>query len=175
MNYILDTGKSFTLGVCRCGCGKQISLRSKDRGQLKTFENRHNLKLAKRPIAPHGEKCRFWKGGRVLHSNGYIKIQKPGHPYATYDGYVYEHRWLMEQKIGRYLRPDEDVHHKNHVKTDNRIENLELLPQAVHRRLHGGFIPGRWDLSNRFVKEWRQRWRWLFNDKRKYTGEYTIN
>jgi hypothetical protein len=49
---------------------------------------------------------------------------------------VREHRWLMEQKIGRKLLPTEHVHHINENPLDNRLENLQLLGQAEHMRLH---------------------------------------
>jgi len=46
------------------------------------------------------------------------------------------HRYLMEQEIGRKLEPDEVVHHINKDKTDDRIENLQLLTDHDHRSLH---------------------------------------
>lgn len=82
-----------------------------------------------------GERNPNWKGGRRV-SRGRVLVKAPDHPYAQADGYVYEHRLIMESHIGRYLRPDEEVHHKNEDKSDNRIENLQLLSKAEHRRIH---------------------------------------
>jgi hypothetical protein len=61
--------------------------------------------------------------------------QRKGRGHINRDGYrvisinkqrVLEHRWVVEQKIGRSLLPEENVHHRNGVKTDNHPDNLEL-------------------------------------------------
>jgi hypothetical protein len=46
------------------------------------------------------------------------------------------HRWMMEQHLGRKLRRDEEVHHKNEDRWDNRIENFELKTTKSHQAIH---------------------------------------
>jgi len=49
---------------------------------------------------------------------------------------VLEHRYIMEQFIGRQLKSNEHVHHINHNKSDNRIENLQIMNPSEHVKLH---------------------------------------
>ena len=66
---------------------------------------------------------------------GYLVIYEPTHPRAYRHGYVLEHRFVMEQKIGRLLEPGEVVHHVNSLKWDNRPENLDLMEHGAHSSL----------------------------------------
>lgn len=77
---------------------------------------------------------------KITTKQGYILIWKPGHPNSNkgkQKGYVFEHRLVMSEHLGRPLESGEVVHHINGNKSDNRIENLELLTNVEHMRKHG--------------------------------------
>lgn len=61
-----------------------------------------------------------------ISTQGYVYLTKVGHPNAKNKGRIFEHTFIMSQHIGRPLKKGESVHHKNGIKSDNRIENLEL-------------------------------------------------
>lgn len=88
-------------------------------------------------VRHYGPDNASWQGGTYRHSDGYIYEYAPKHPAAaSAKGYVLQHRLVMESKLGRYLRPDELVHHVNEVKDDNRPENLELHDHSTHMKHH---------------------------------------
>jgi hypothetical protein len=111
--------------------------------QMKLTKNFPSLKLPKdksntrqnEQARTRGKNNYNWKGGKV-ELNGYISVYSPNHPNKNSRGYIYEHRLIMEKHIGRYLREDEIVHHKNDNRQDNRIENLELTTQSSHAEEH---------------------------------------
>lgn len=81
-------------------------------------------------------KSHNWSGGKVFNSGGYILVYCPNHPYCDTKGYVKEHRIVMEKHLGRFLLPEERVHHINCIKIDNKIDNLELFKnESEHQKL----------------------------------------
>jgi len=147
MDKILRVSKSFILGKCACGCNEDIPIRSKNRHLARFKSAGHSRRGAKhtdyvrRKLSEFAQKrlgnlANNWKGGRADHGDGYIMIHKPDHPYCTKRGYVMEHRLVMEAHLGRYLDPSEIVHHKNEIRDDNRLENLQLMTKAEHQNHH---------------------------------------
>ena len=100
---------------CSRSCASSATVRVQDLSHLKPFEGQ---------TAGHN-----YNGGRTSHSHGYVIV-------TDGDKRVLEHRLVMERHLGRPLREDEIVHHKNLDKADNRIENLEVMSQSDHIQHH---------------------------------------
>ena len=88
------------------------------------------------PEGRAGKSASNWKGGKCTTGGGHVYIHRPDHPNCTKEGYVMEHRLVVEESIGRLLQQNEVVHHINGIKTDNRPENLQVLTVSGHRKIH---------------------------------------
>ena len=82
----------------------------------------------------NGSKHPNWKGGIII-SHGYRAVRRANHPFSV-NGYVKEHRLIMEKKMGRYLEPDEVVHHIDGDGLNNNEKNLQLFKRGKHVSHH---------------------------------------
>ncbi len=86
--------------------------------------------------AQKGCKNHNWKGGRLKTKKGYIMILNKNHPFSNCAGYIFEHRLVVERYIGRYLTPEEVVHHFG-KKDDNRPHMLmAFVNNSIHKIFH---------------------------------------
>lgn len=83
-------------------------------------------------------------------------VWEPEHPGAV-KGWVYEHRFVAEQGLGRLLERGEEVHHINGVKDDNRPENLQVLGKREHCAETGKNNWGRLTSVTQELEEYRRR------------------
>lgn len=100
---------------------------------VKGYENSGTYKVGHEGLK--GENAPNWRGGTSIARNGYRQIRIDGKRY-------YEHRLIMERYLGRKLMKDEQVHHKNHNRLDNRIDNLEVLNAKQHASYHSNVMWG---------------------------------
>lgn len=116
--------------VTKCECGCKTPVTPDKRGRLRRFIAGHQLFTQRIRFHPKksnkAEKHPSWKGGKMINSQGYVLIRKPEHPRCDRHGYVREHILVMEQHLGRYLTKSEVVHHIDHNKQNNNINNLHL-------------------------------------------------
>ena len=115
-----------------------------------TPESRHAVSLRKT-----GERHHNWTGGISKCAGGYIgrKVFLGDFFFSMANSkhYILEHRLIMAQYLKRCLLPWEIVHHKNGIKTDNRLENLALLS---NRGNHNSIL-------NRTIKQQQKRIKFL--------------
>ena len=78
---------------------------------------------------------------KVVSKGDYLYAVCRTHPNRTKNNYVLLHRVVVENFLGRVLDRSEVVHHKNHDKKDNRLENLEVMSVSQHRKEHAKDAP----------------------------------
>ena len=117
------------------------------------------LGIPRLPAKARPEHNHFWKGGRIVDKSGYILVKTPGHPYSNHQGYVREHRLVMEKQIGRYLEPREVVDHIDGNTSNNDPQNLRLFASnADHLRVTlRGRIPNWTEDGLRRIREGVQK------------------
>ena len=125
-----------------CGIERMILLSNYLRGNksglcLKCFNVNHNH--TGRPP----------KNLPLLH-DGYILIYCPDHPRAVYGGFVKRAVLMLEQSLDRHLLKTEHVHHLNGIRDDDRPENLTVLSNSEHVRLHMTAKP---NIKNRYTRK----------------------
>ena len=119
-----------------------------------TYLRKFNIPIRKSPIGLKGKQSAGWKGGKAIHTSGYINIYNPEHPNANNAGYIFEHRLLMSEYLGRPLTKYEIIHHINGKKTDNRLENLFLENRNTHKTKYAdGYRKGLTDGYNKTLYE----------------------
>lgn len=106
-----STGKRF----CSTSCRSRYVVRQQDISHLAQFEFHA------------GEHPHNFNGYRSTHGAGYILVGKERQ---------LEHRAVMRQHLGRVLESWEIVHHLNGDRTDNRLENLQVMTQSEHMKEH---------------------------------------
>lgn len=95
----------------------------KERKRILSFKSRRKSR-GQDPDAPLMKRK---NGDGHLDINGYFQITRPGHPNCTSKaGRIAEHTLVMANHLNRPLTKKESVHHKNGIRNDNRLENLEL-------------------------------------------------
>ena len=114
-------------------CGKKFNVKPSQYERRETCSRK--CKGIKQKKVQIGENAANWKGGIEKHKRGYLLQYAPNHPNAI-NGKVMQHRLIFEKHIGRYLEKNEVIHHINENKTDNRIDNLELMNRSTHAKYH---------------------------------------
>lgn len=102
-----------------------------------------------------------WSGDRRITDQGYVAVRVPlDHPHGWGPKrlkrfkYAYEHHVVAMQLLGRPLRDDEVVHHRNGNRADNRPENIKITTRSNHAREHAT-LPWVRDERGRFNNELR--------------------
>lgn len=127
--------KIFVDVVCKCGCGETLGNVSRNSYyKIKRGVTNAGYKIGH---GNKGDRNPQWKDGTRISQEGYRLIRvNYEHPNQQAGGYILEHRFVMSQHLSRPLHPNEIVHHKDHNKLNNHIDNLEITTREDHQKDH---------------------------------------
>lgn len=134
----LNTGIEIMKKICTVpGCGRPFDGHGFCSAHRRRFLKHGNpMAHISLSLSKFGSRNPKWRGGEI-EQDGRVIVYAPGHPYPSCHGtHVLRYRLVMEKHLGRFLLPSEIVHHKNDIPDDDRIENLEVMSQSQHARLH---------------------------------------
>jgi DNA-directed RNA polymerase subunit RPC12/RpoP len=127
------TTPNFT-GICE-NCGKQFTTYRSPSNMSKLKPRFCSLKCIGE--SQKGNKNPAYNSGRYFDSSGYVVLFIPEHPFCGAKKTVLEHRFIMECKLGRYLKDEECVHHIDGNKANNNPNNLMLFNNnSEHMKYH---------------------------------------
>lgn len=137
---VFETYPSINKKTCSNKCAFEYQKKQTIKRKQRPCKVCGKIFVPKHPKSPGlycSYKCRAEQSKKpIIMRSGYRYIHLPTHPYASKQGYYAEHRYIMENILKRILDRKEIVHHINHVKADNRVENLCLMADSSHKRLH---------------------------------------
>lgn len=114
---------------------------SKECGKIN--RSKHTTGISNHQFGIKGELNASFKGDTKISRYGYVLKYKPEHKRANHAGYVFEHILVMEDYLKRDLKyygfknkDNEVCHHKDRNKQNNSIDNLELMTESEHIKLH---------------------------------------
>lgn len=120
-------------------------------GDKKRFAQGHGSKGENNSnYGKYGAVSANWKGGMVYNKiHEQFLLYKPYHPYSDCRGYVAQYRIIKEIYLSilngypTYINPNLIIHHINHVRMDNRPQNLQVLTKKEHQNIHKLGVKGK--------------------------------
>lgn len=125
-HYRIDNGFQLRLAeLTCCVCKKKFMQRRANHIDYCTKRCKGMAYWRRSKGLPIDLPAKFIRGVPYKTAQGYLMMSKK-HPNATKRNQILQHVFVMSEHLGRPLRKGETVHHKNGIRDDNRIENLEL-------------------------------------------------